>query len=123
MTSKNGSKRREKAKWAGYLNFRPNDSERAAIRESLLTFPQAIEVMAAWADNGYKVSVKHDDYRNTLVVEIYGYWADCKNPGRTLTVAHSDVLVAISAAAWFVAEIAEDGVWPDYQQMKLPYDW
>lgn len=123
MPKKTDEKKRERAKWSGYVNFRPNDSEAAAIREKIFTPAQFENWLCQCADDGYRVSVKFDYYRGSPVVELYAQWSDMANAGYTLVVAHSDVRVAASAIAFFCEEIAQGGDWPTPSDLRNPYDW
>lgn len=123
MTKAKKETKREKAKWGGYVNFRPTDEEAKAVRKNLLDFTGLEGWLSRCADNGYKVSFRFDDYRDAPVCEVYGYWADCKNPGRTLTVAHNDLLVAASACRFFMETIAEAGEWPSDEAIRNPFSW
>lgn len=123
MAKKASDGERKKAKWQGYVNFRPNESERAAIRERVFSSGRFSAWITELAADGYRVSHKWDAYRDAPVLEIYAQWDDMANAGRTLVVAHDDVLVAASALAFFMDEVAENGVWPSPERMSKPYDW
>ena len=114
---------REKANWQGYVNWNPGPTEREAIKASLLSNGQFEGLLLDLVDEGYKVSFYHDGYRNSLVMGVYGYYADCKNPGKMLVIPHADPRVAASALAFFRDNVAEHGVWPDQVRLDNPYDW
>ena len=121
MSKENGSG--EKAAWKGYVNFAPNASERATIKANLLTLEQVETFLASLVADGYKAEFYFDDYRESLVFAVYGLFGDCRNPGKKLVIPHADPRVAVSAAEFFMTQVADDGEWPDQEALNNPYDW
>ena len=123
MTKRTSNKKRERASFDGYLNYLPDEEDRREIKDNLLTADKVLSFLQGLADDGYRVSIKHDQYRGTQVLECYSQWKDMQNAGRTLVVAHDDVLVSASALKHFWTRIADGGVWPEQRTIDNPYSW
>ena len=122
MARKKQTDRREKAKWSGYVNFYPTEEERKAIKAVVHSPADFERFVADMVDEGYRVSYRFDDYRGVPVLELYGLFADSPNPGKALVVPHADLLVASTAAAFFITEYSESkGKWPE--TTNAGHDW
>lgn len=115
--------RRKKADWRGYVNYYPTAEDRTILRDNVMSSGRFCAWVSELAADGYRVSVKDDAYRGTLALEVYGRWDDMENGGKTLVVAHDDVLVSATAIQHYMSEVCDNGVWVTEEEKGGRYSW
>lgn len=121
--SDDGSKSK-KWQFQGFINheFTPAQIQQMTDYFDQRTFDHA-DTLQHWTDEGFKVSISYDEYRNCYLMSFTGKKTGTKIDGWIIQVRHSDVEKLLQASAFMLHELYPAGVFEGATKTQEEFGW
>lgn len=122
--SKNGSNdSEEKVTWKGSFNHFLTESDKSAIRDMNFTPDSVFGYLREIIGLGYKVSFNEEKNGRFFIATAYAGSAGHCNAGWSLSMFHSDVLIALASLHHVIVTVYDKDEWPADKQLDFQYTW
>lgn len=113
----------KEAKWQGFVNVYLTPEEKKQIKQNPLSAEECLYFLGDMAQAGYKASFTWSIAGEFWSVSLTGKYQGRPNAGITMTLRHSDILIAITALQWCHDEAGKVGEWADRYTTAGGNDW
>lgn len=100
-----------KAVWVGYADISLTPQDKARFKAEYVPTVDLLGAIAASVEQGYKVSLSHDEKHGTCQASLTAQAADSPNAGYTMSGRAGDVLTALAVVMFKHWDIARGGSW------------
>jgi hypothetical protein len=109
--------------WLGSYNYYLTTADKAGIKKLSIKSDDVLARFQELVDSGYKVSVTLDSEERFYTVTAFASQRTSPNAGYSMSLRHSDSLVAINALWHVVATVMTWERWENLGQDELPFNW
>lgn len=105
-----------------FVKYRLNDDEMAQAKEACTSMSDVGEILTQMVDEGYKISVSHDDYGGGMQAFMTPGKRESVNSGWTLTARAPTLLAAVGVLAWKHYTLFSQ-IWPKEAETRQGQTW
>jgi hypothetical protein len=123
QTSKTTSPNDEKVVWKGSFNHWLTDADKVAIRDYNMLPDAVFGYMREIIGLGYKISFNEEKNGRFFIATAYASDPTNVNAGWSMSMFHSDVLIAMISLHHVIVTVYDKGEWPADKQLDFQYTW
>ena len=112
-----------RVEWLGSYNYYLTESDKKGIKEMQIKPGDVLGRLQELVDAGYKVSMTLDTKERFYTVTAFASQVSSPNAGYSMSLRHSDSLVAVNALWHVVATVMGWEQWENLGQDELPFNW
>lgn len=114
---------KKKVKFQGFVSLIISKTEKAHIKENILSDGQVLEFIVNAAELGYKVSASFSQDGGFYTFTLYGNHADNPNAGYAASIRHRDLYTAVTAMSVVMGEEGTTADWTERFDVPGHNDW
>jgi len=113
----------KKVVWKGSFNHWLTDADKAAIRDYNMAYDAVFGYMRELIGLGYKISFNEEKNGRFFIATAYASDPSNVNAGWSLSMFHSDAIIAMVSLHHVIVTVYDKGEWPADKQIDAQYAW